>query len=239
MKLFKKKSGDAQVITNNRRYILNEKSNFAVTEAYKTLRTNVYFYLRGEECKKLCLTSDGAGEGKSITALNLSISFAQTGKRVLLLEADMRRPSIGRLLKQKSVPGLSDMLAGLAEAKDAVRKEVFPGLDILFAGEIPPNPSELLQSKEMDALLQKFSESYDYIIVDTPPLGIVTDASIVSSKTDGTLMVVRQNFAKRTAIGKNIKQLEIAGANIIGFVYNGQLRRAVGGRYHYYKYELR
>ena len=239
MKLFQKKVGEAQVITNNRRYVLSEKSNFSVTEAYKTLRTNVFFYLRGEGCKKLCITSDGAGEGKSITALNLSISFAQAGKRVLLLEADMRRPSAGRLLKMKSAPGLSDMLASLAGEQEAVHKDVFPGLDILFAGEIPPNPSELLQSKEMDALLQKFSEKYDYIIVDTPPLGVVTDASIVASKVDGTLLVVRQNYVKRTAVSKNIKQLEIAGANIIGFVYNGQVRQNVGRRYHYYKYEMR
>ena len=239
MGLFKKEAGKYQVVTNSRRFILSEKSNFAVTEAYKTLRTNVYFYLRGEGCKKLCITSDGAGEGKSITALNLSISFAQAGKRVLLLEADMRRPSIGRLLKQKSAPGLSDMLAGLADEQSAVRKDVFPGLDILFAGEIPPNPSELLQSKEMDALLNKFAEKYDYIIVDTPPLGVVTDASLVASKTDGTLLVVRQGYAKRTAVGKNIKQLEIAGANIIGFVYNGQMRKNIGRHYHYYKYEMR
>ena len=161
-----------------RRQILSKNTNFAIQEAYKSLRTNISFSVRGNKCKKFCITSSVAGEGKSITMLNLAISFAQTGQRVLLIDADMRRPSLGKLLIEKTSPGLSNVLAGLCDVMLAVRKNIRPNLDILFSGEIPPNPLELLSSKTMEKMLEELKPLYDYIIVDTPPVTIVSDTCV-------------------------------------------------------------
>ena len=178
---------------NQRRYILTNHSSFHVQEAYKALRTNIRFFLSGSECKKFCITSSAASEGKSITILNLAISFSETGSKVLLIDADMRRPSLARLLIEKVSPGLSNVLAGLCDPEDAVRKEVRPNLDVMFAGEIPPNPLELLGNPRMKALIDTMSKRYDYILVDTPPVSIVSDACEVANVTDGVLFLVRQN----------------------------------------------
>ena len=206
---------------NQRRYILTNHSSFHVQEAYKALRTNIRFFLSGSECKKFCITSSAASEGKSITILNLAISFGQTGQRVLLIDADMRRPSLARLLIEKPAPGLSNVLAGLNTDDEAIRKNVYENVDILFSGEIPPNPSELLGSENMQKLLDRASKRYDYILVDLPPVGVVTDACVIANSLDGVLFLVRQNVTERDAVKYSIKQLELSGANLMGFVFNG------------------
>lgn len=224
MKLFtanKKKMQEAgQSFAAQRRHILNRKSNFFVQEAYKTLRTNIRFFLSGEGCKKFCVTSSHAGEGKSITILNLAISFAQTGQKVLLIDADLRRPSLARLLVEKAAPGLSNVLAGLCTEEEAIREGNYPNLDIIFSGEIPPNPSELLGNPRMQQMIQRLSERYDYILVDTPPVGIVADTCIVGNVVDGVLFVVRQNQAEKDQVARSVHQLEMSGAKLMGFVLN-------------------
>lgn len=206
-----------------RRQILNDKTNFAIQEAYKSLRTNIRFSVRDSKCKKLCLTSGLAGEGKSITLLNLAISIAQTGEKVLLIDADMRRPAVARLLVEKASPGLSEVLCGDANDADAIRKEIYPNLDILFSGEIPPNPSELLSRERMEKLIKDNAEKYDYILVDTPPVTVVTDACIVASLLDGVLLLVYQNRSKKDVVKQAVSNLQLAGANLLGFVFNGVL----------------
>lgn len=204
-----------------RRNILNKNSNFFVKEAYKTLRTNIRFFLSQEGCKKFCITSSAMGEGKSITILNLAISFAENGQKVLLIDADMRRPAMGRLLVEKGTPGLSNVLADLATEEEAVHKEVYPNLDILFAGDIPPNPSELLGSDRMKQLLSKLSAHYDYILVDSPPVNAVADARVVASLLDGVLYLVRQDRTDKDAVARGINQLKLTDAKLLGFVLNG------------------
>lgn len=216
-----------------RRQILNKNSNFIVQEAYKSLRTNVRFFLRNEECKKICITSAAAGEGKSITLLNLAISIAQSDKKVLLIDADLRRPALARLLVEKVAPGLSNVLAGLATAQEAVRKEIYPGLDIMFAGDIPPNPSEILGSVEMENLMEEFSKEYDYILVDTPPVGVVSDACLVANLVDGVLLLVRQGRTKKEAVKRAVNNLQLTGARILGYVLNGVVIER-GESYSYY-----
>lgn len=216
-----KKQDVASNIINQRRFILNEKSNFHVREAYKTLRTNVRFFLNEDGCKKICITSGAMSEGKSITILNLAISIAEDNKRVLLIDADMRRPTLARLLNQSVTPGLSNVLADLATDQEVVHKSAYPNLDVLFAGDIPPNPSELLGSRRMHELLDRMSQKYDYILVDTPPVNVVTDTCVVASSLHGVLYLVRKDKADRDSVTKGVNQLKLTGARLLGFIMNG------------------
>lgn len=206
---------------NTRRQILNGNSSFAVQEAYKTLRTNIRFFLRNERCKRFCITSGGAGEGKSITLMNLAISLAETGDKVLLIDADMRRPALARLLVEKAAPGLSNVLAGLETFENAIRKEMYPNLDIMFSGDVPPNPSELLGSDRMQQFIEEMAEHYDYILVDTPPVNVVSDACIIASLLDGVLMLVRKDQSRKDDTKRALDSLRLTGAKVLGFVLNG------------------
>lgn len=232
----KKKTDTDRSYTAQRRLILNSKSNFYIQEAYNTLRTNIRFVLPGDGCKSLCLTSGLASEGKSTTILNLAISFAETGSKVLLIDADMRRPSLGRLLIEKASPGLSDVLAGMTDIEDCVRKNVRPNLDMIFSGEIPPNPLELLGCPRMKTLIDTMSARYDYILVDTPPIGVVSDACEVANVTHGVLFLVQQNSTEKDMVARGVKQLELSGSRLLGFVMNGVVQETKS-RYRYrYRY---
>lgn len=229
-----------------RRAILNDNSDFSVKEAYKTLRTNIRFSQPEGSCHKLCVTSALPGEGKSITALNAAISFAEAGQRVLLIDGDLRCPTMARLLIENGTPGLSNILAGMCTEEEAIHKNRYPNLDVIFSGAIPPNPSELLSCPRMEKLLQSLSDRYDYIFIDTPPVNVVTDACVIASLLDGVLFVVRQNRSERDMVSRGVSQLNIAGGRILGFVLNG-VREDGGKRYGNYKqygyyqhgYELR
>lgn len=233
LKKMDKKQDANQGFLAQRRNIINENSNFSVQEAYKTLRTNLRFAANREGCKRFCVTSGLASEGKSITILNLAISFAQAGSKVLLIDADMRRPNLARLLIENGTPGLSNILAGLCEASQAVRSEIRPNLDIIFSGEIPPNPSELLGNERMEKLITEMSKKYDYIFVDAPPVGIVSDACLVGNLMDGALFVVRQNYSNRDSVSSAVNQLQIAGVKITGFIFNGVAEESKGKAYYY------
>lgn len=239
MSILKKKkiSDPEQSFTAQRRLLLGPNSSFYIQEAYNTLRTNIRFAIPGEGCKRLCLTSGLASEGKSTTILNLAISFAETGSKVLLIDGDMRRPSQARLLIEKASPGLSNILAGLCDVEEAIRKDVRPNLDVLFAGEVPPNPLELLGNARMKQLIDTMSEHYDYILVDTPPVSIVSDACEVANVTDGVLFLVRQNETEKDAVIRGVKQLELSNSRLLGFVLNGIIDE--GGKGYKYRYRYR
>jgi len=238
MRLFGNKKGllpeQGKSFASQRRHILGKNSSFYVQEAYKTLRTNVRFSLSGEGCKKFCITSGMASEGKSITMLNLAISFAQTGQKVLLIDADLRRPSLAKLLVEKATPGLSNVLVGMCRPEDAIRESPFPNLDILLSGEIPPNPSELLGNHRMKNLIDQMSQVYDYILVDTPPVGIVADTCVVASYLDGVLFLIRQGRTEKDIVARGVRQLEMSDAKLMGFVLNGAEQE--GGTKYKYKY---
>lgn len=226
-----------QSFTSQRRLLLGPNSSFYIQEAYNTLRTNIRFAIPGDGCKRLCLTSGLASEGKSTTILNLAISFAETGSKVLLIDGDMRRPSLARLLIEKISPGLSNVLAGLCDASEAIRPDIRPNLDVMFAGEIPPNPLELLGNPRMKALIEEMSLRYDYILVDTPPVSIVSDACEVANVTDGVLFLVRQNSTDKEAVIRGVKQLELSNSRLLGFVLNGIMED--GGKSYKYRYRYR
>lgn len=240
MKLNKPQKTDPnQSYVNQRRHILGKSSNFYVQEAYKTLRTNVRFYLSGDGCKKFAITSGLAGEGKSITILNLAISFAETGAKVLLIDADLRRPTQARLLIEKASPGLSNVLAGLCTEDEAIRKEIYPNLDVIFSGEIPPNPSELLGGQRMQKMMERLSGIYDYILIDTPPVAIVADVCVLADMLDGVLFLVRTDRTEKDAVARGLKQLEISGAKLMGFVLNGGSKERGGYYGNKYKYKYK
>ena len=209
------------VVPLQRKMILNESSPFVLQEAYKTLRTNLLFSLRGNGCKRFCITSSLPGEGKSITILNLAISIAQTGKRVLLIDADLRRPALARLLAENATPGLSNVLAGQRSAAEATRMQLYNNLDVMFSGDIPPNPSELLSSEQMMALLEELSRKYDFILVDTPPVNMVSDCCIVANMLDGVVLLARHGKARKDGVRQAVNQLQLTNTKLLGCVFNG------------------
>lgn len=231
--------------------ILNRKTPFAVQEAYRTARTNIIFSLAGSEdkCKKLCITSANAGEGKTTTTLNLAITFAQIGSKVLLIDCDLRKPRIHQYLGVVKTDGLTTVLSKQKEFEDVVYHNLRPGLDCLTSGSIPPNPAELLASDSMKNLLRKLEGMYDYILLDTPPVTVVTDAVALSNSVSGVMIVVREGYTNHESIEQALKLLKIANAKVLGFFVNdidvvgmnyGSYRGAYGKSYRYkYKYGYR
>ena len=230
-------------IVMKRARILSDKSSFHVKEAYKALRTNVLFTIPHDGAKKVIVTSALAGEGKSTNCLNLAISFAQTGAKVLLIDCDLRKPNTANLLNISSTPGLSNVLANLNTIDSVIVHSDYSNLDVIPSGDIPPNPSELLGSNAMEDTLGKLSEIYDYIFLDTSPINIVTDAAVMSSMVDGVLVVVRQGRTDKESVSEAVKKLKFVNANVLGFILNGRLTDIkMGYRYGkrgYYRYGKR
>jgi len=199
--------------------MLCDQLSFAAAESYKLLRTNLQFSLPEKDCRIIGVTSSLRGEGKSTTSVNLAYTLAQTGKRVLLVDGDMRLPTIAQKLEIGGTPGLSNLLAGLSTDRSCLRKsKYFDNWYILPAGDIPPNPSELLGSERMHALLERYTDGFDYILLDLPPVNIVVDALVISKWTDGIIVVVRQNYTDRRALDACMYQVDKLGAKMLGFV---------------------
>lgn len=220
MGFFKFKKNKKSNPIEERKYIINDDTPFAITEAYKGLRTNVTFSRTSEGCRVIGLTSSFSSEGKSINCLNLAITFAKADSKVLIIDCDLRRPNISRLLDIKSSPGLSNFLVNLNKLSEVVRKTEYEGLDVITSGDIPPNPSELLSSARMEDLIGEMSTRYDYIFIDTPPVNMVTDAAILSKLLEGMIFVVREKRVDKDEVINAISQLEFAGMKILGFVFN-------------------
>ena len=244
MHLFSKNKSNGKLeelssVAEERKYLLTAKDDFFLQEAYKTLRTNVIFSLTGESaCKVITVTSSMQSEGKSITACNLGLSFAMADKRVLLIDCDMRKPKLGRLLQLSSPNGLSNILIEPQLLSSSVLRFQDTKMHVILAGNIPPNPSELLGSKRMEKLLSEMRNHYDYIILDSPPINMVTDAAILANLTDGVLFVVRNGHAERGNVQHAVEQLEYAHAKILGFVLNGVTSEGHGyGKYKRYGYK--
>ena len=199
--------------------LLCDELSFAAAESYKLLRTNLQFALPEKDCRIIGVTSSIRGEGKSTTSVNLAYTLAQTGKRVLLIDGDMRLPTIAQKLEMSGTPGLSNLLAGLSAERNCLRKSsYFDNWYILPAGDIPPNPSELLGSERMHALLDRYKDVFDYILLDLPPVNIVVDALVITKWTDGVIVVVRENYTDRRALDVCMYQVEKLGAKMLGFV---------------------
>jgi succinoglycan biosynthesis transport protein ExoP len=193
-------------------------SNFA--EAFRALRTNLLFSSADEGTKSVVVTSTGPGEGKSVVAGNIAIALAQAGQRVLLIDADMRKPRVHSVFNKPQAPGLSNILVGNAKASDAVHKTQIAGLWVMAAGHLPPNPAELLGSRRFKEFITSLGQHFDWIIIDTPPVMPVTDPSLVAHLATGVLFVVGAEMTSRHAAQRALEQLENARARFLGAVLN-------------------
>ena len=210
-------------LETERKNLLSSRSDFFIRESYKTLRTNVNFALAGEsKSKVMIVTSALQSEGKSFTALNLAISFAMAEKRAIIVDCDLRRPKQARLLNIQSKQGLSDVLLDADLLNSTVKPSgLHENLDCIISGAIPPNPSELLGSARMERILGELRARYDYIIMDCPPINVVTDAMVLAPSSDGVLFVVRAEQSERGSVMHAVEQLQYANVKILGFVLNG------------------
>lgn len=206
-------SSPAELVTLN-------AANSSGAEAYRTLRTNLLFSAAVRTLHRIAVTSPGPAEGKSTTAANVAIAFAQQGHRVLLMDCDLRRSRIHRMFAESQTPGLTNVLVGGISPAEAIRPTRVDGLMIMPSGATPPNPAELLGSMQMAALLEKLSETYDMLILDTPPLLAASDAAILSRVSDGAVVVVRAGRTERSALQTAIQQLGTVGARVLGTVLN-------------------
>ncbi len=221
--------------------VLNERTPFAVEESYKAMRTNIMLSLTGGNCKVIQLTSSQAGEGKSITAVNLAIVLAENHSRVLLIDCDLRAPTTAKKLGAQQRPGLSNYLAHTEKGKnEAIIQQLPCGIDLLAAGDRPPNPSELLGSREMMNLMEQLRKHYDYIILDTPPAGVVTDAMVLAHMTDGVVLVVRADVANKEAVRQILRSFRNSDIRVLGVAVNGKKmeRKRDYGYGHYGKQQL-
>lgn len=203
---------------NKKRFTLyDENVPFQVTEAYKTLRTNIVMALATQRSKVFAVSSANAGEGKSTTAANLAIVFSQAGKKVLLMDADMRKPVQHRNFKVKNDKGLSTLLGGIDSFKQALKSKS-ANLDIITSGPIPPNPSEMLASENMKILLEELTKYYDYIIIDTPPINVVTDTLTLSPYIGGIALVTRSGVATYDEVTRATSAIEFANGKLLGII---------------------
>lgn len=218
---------------DDQKKILCADSPFVVKEAYNSIRTNLLFTQQGEKCPIFVVSSPTANNGKSINAINMAISFAQMGKKTLLIDADMRNPTVHRMFSIPVKNGLSEILAGLTDSI-TVSKTDIENLSLLTAGKIPPNPAELLSSARMDKLLEFVKAHYDCVLVDTPPINLVTDSTAFATKATGYIMVVKLITTDMQDVRTAVNSLKHIGAPIVGFVMNDVT--ASGKRYSsYYK----
>lgn len=209
-----------------------EELDFVSNEAYKTLRTNIQFC--GTDIKVISLTSCMPNEGKSSVSFHLASSFAESGKKVIFVDADLRKSVIvGRYKPDQAVVGLTHYLSGLNTLEDVLYSTNIDNMDVIFTGPVPPNPAELLGSECFSKLIQKLRKEYDYVIIDTPPMGSVIDSAIVAQNCDGVILVIQVNAISYKFAQRVKKQLEKGNCKILGAVLN---KVELSGKGYYGKY---
>ncbi|TCI46206.1 polysaccharide biosynthesis tyrosine autokinase [Exiguobacterium sp. SH3S2] len=211
--------------------LANPKS--PISEQYRTIRTNLEFTSIGQKLQMINVTSASTGEGKSTTAANLAVVYAQLGKRVLLIDCDLRKPTAQFTFNLSSQAGLSTILVGRILLERAIQKTGVERLSLLTAGPIPPNPTELIASDQMVELLDEVRRQYDIVILDAPPMMQVADARLLAKIADGTILVIGCENSERQLVVKAKEQLERTGTHMLGLVLN----KRKSGRHKYYAYE--
>ncbi len=230
----KKKKGDR---SDNHVKLTDKDVPFAVVESYKAIRTNVNFALSTFEKKVFTVSSTSPAEGKSTTSANIAIALAQGGSKTLLIDADLRKSVQHRVFGLKNSKGLSSAISKMADIEQCISKNVMENLDVMPAGPIPPNPSELLASESMTEILEKLSERYDMVIIDTPPVNVVTDSMELAKTVSGTIMVVRYGDTTTDDVDEAMKKIEFFKMNMLGFILNGVKTKHSGKYYSKYKYK--
>ncbi len=240
---FRKKKRPAALTPAEVQKTLHKNLEFIASEQYRLLRANIKFTVPDDvKCPIIGVTSSIRGEGKSTTAVNLSYVLANKGHKVLLVDGDLRIPSIAKKMGVKSTPGLTDLLIGSSADIASWKSEVHKNWYILPSGDIPPNPSELLGSKRMENVLNVLREHFDYIIVDLPPVNIVSDAMAISGFITGMIIVIREGYTSKKDLDRCMRQIKLSNVNVLGCVMNeseeGSASYSKYGRYkrskHYY-----
>lgn len=196
-------------------------TRFMVEEAYKSFRTNLRFTLSGDKCKKIMISSPFPEDGKSTTSVNIAIAIAQTGAGVLLIDCDLRKGRVHNYFNLKSTPGVSDILSGMLGLEEVIQNTGFDNLQVMTIGSIAPNPTELLSSNSMEELMKRLEKYYEYIIIDTPPVEVVSDSLSLVKVVDGVVLVVREGVSTYPNITRAINKYKFVEAKILGFVING------------------
>jgi receptor protein-tyrosine kinase len=199
--------------------------NNARSEALRVLRTNLQFLDLDQEAKSFVVTSAVPGEGKTSTSTNLAIALAQAGKKVLLVDGDLRRPRLASLLNLESAVGLTTVLVGRSDLRSTIQVHAASGVNVLTSGPIPPNPSEVLQSRATKDLMKLLRESFDTVIIDAPPLLPVADAAIMATQVDGAILVVRHGKTTKDQVKLAANRVGQVGARLFGVVVNMTPRR--------------
>ncbi len=241
--VFRSREKASQQRTNRSAHLIDDKSNFNIREAYKIGRTNIRFALPDEASSMIIVTSSWPMEGKTTNCINLAITFSQTGEKTLLIDCDLRKPRIGRIFNLPTKMGLSNALRSFCTVQEAIHATQYDNLFVMPSGHIPPNPAELLSSKEMLDMLEELKKEYRYILIDTPPVNLLADALLLASHASGTVMVARQGITDHKSMQEALEKLNFSGAKVLGFVLNdatdegNSYYRYNGGhgRYNYYK----
>ncbi|GGA72919.1 CpsD/CapB family tyrosine-protein kinase [Ornithinibacillus halotolerans] len=199
-----------------------ERKNKQIAEQFRSIRSNIYFAMPKSKTKTIVVTSPHSRDGKTMTAANLAIAFCQEGKKVLLVDTDLRRPSIQNVFRVPNHYGLSNYLVDQIKLNDSITSTFITNLDIVTSGIIPPNPAELLGSAQMSHFITTVINMYDVVIFDTPPILVVTDANLIANQCSATLLVVRAKKNEVEDVQKAKEQLQFAGANVIGAILNGK-----------------
>lgn len=213
-------------------FVVEKQPKSIAAEAYRSLKTNIQYSSFDKEYKTIVVTSANPGEGKSTTAGNLALTLAEGEAKVLLVDCDMRKPSMHKNFRVTNTYGISDVLLQRQKVMD-VAHVYNKNLSIITAGKIPPNPAEMLASKAMTLFLKEMKEHFDYIVLDTPPVQAVADAQILSTKVDGTLVVVRAGVTKKDDVHNSVSSLKKVNANIIGTVLHA-VDNSKNKYYYYY-----
>ena len=241
MSFMNRKSKSAMFSANDVTETLHKNLEFTATEQYKLLRTNLDFTLpAGEKCPVIGITSSMRGEGKSTTSVNLSYVLAEKGNKVLLIDGDLRIPSIAKKMKIAGSPGLTDFLMGKEVEFPNFQSKVLDNWFILPSGNVPPNPSELLGSARMETVIDTLRKVFDYIIIDLPPVNLVSDALSIARYITGMIVVIREEYTEKKELERCFRQLRLSDVKILGCVMN---ESKIGGgsygkykKYKYYKY---
>jgi len=229
----RKDSKNDKLLTLKRRLLAHNSPKDPVAEQYRTIRTNIQFSGADQEIKSIVLTSTGPGEGKSTTASNLATVYAQQGLRVLLIDADLRKPTAHYTFRLENHVGLTNVLTKQSTLGQAVQGTEVPELFLLTSGPIPPNPAELLASNNMTELLKEMKEQFDMVIFDTPPVLAVADAQILANQVEGSILVVSSGKTDKEAAIKAKELLLKANAKVLGAVLNNR-KMEEGSDYYYY-----
>ncbi|MHA6725564.1 CpsD/CapB family tyrosine-protein kinase [Macrococcoides caseolyticum] len=232
--LFKRKSNLTQ-LPKQRRLITHLYPKSTISEQYRMIRSNIMFSGIDHEITKLVVTSAAPSAGKSTTAANIAVAYAQAGKKVLLIDGDLRKPTVQYTFETKNVFGLSNLITDQIGLEQAVQNTQVENLSIMTSGPIPPNPSELLASKRFKELISNFEEHFDMIIIDTPPVLAVTDAVIMSNVVDGTILVTNIEINNKHHLVKAKEVLHKSEANILGIILNN-VEKSSKDDYYYYEY---